>query len=128
MLRRSQRGVEVCAPVHDAVLIGAPLDQLDTQVAAMREAMAEASRAVLDGFELRTDAALIRNPGRYRDARGAAMWATVMELLAELDQQHPGLLERVNVFGLLNYGEPRWLDPTTATSLKLRVKTILAIN
>ena len=50
------------------------------------------------------------------------------ELLAELDQQHPGLLERVHVFGLLDYGEPRWLDTTTATSLKLRVKTILAIN
>ncbi len=50
------------------------------------------------------------------------------ELLAELDQRNPGLLERVHVFGLLDYGEPRWLDPTTATSLKLRVKTILAIN
>ena len=82
----TERGVEVCAPVHDAVLISAPLDQLDTQVAAMREAMAEASRAVLAGFELRTDAALIRNPDRYRDARGTAMWATVMELLKELER------------------------------------------
>jgi hypothetical protein len=52
----------------------------------------------------------------------------MQELLTELDQQHPGLLERIHVFGLINYGEPSWLDPTTATSLKLRVKTILAIN
>jgi len=50
------------------------------------------------------------------------------ELLAELDRQHPGLLERIHVFGLHDYGEPRWLDPTTAASLKLCVKTILAIN
>ncbi len=58
----------------------------------------------------------------------AQLEESMEELLAELVQQHPGLLERVHVFGLLNYGEPRWLDPTTATSLKLRVKTILAIN
>jgi hypothetical protein len=82
----TERGVEVCAPVHDAVLIGAPLDQLDTQVEAMREAMAEASRAVLDGFELRTDAELIRYPRRDRDARGVTMWTTVMELLEVLER------------------------------------------
>jgi hypothetical protein len=68
------------------VLIGAPLDQLAGQVQTMREAMAEASRVVLDGFELRTDAELIRYPGRYRDPRGAVMWQTVMELLGELEQ------------------------------------------
>ncbi len=82
----TERGVEICAPVHDAVLIGAPLDRLAGQVQAMREAMAQASRVVLDGFELRTDAELIRYPGRYRDARGAVMWRTVMELLGELEQ------------------------------------------
>ena len=44
-----ERGVEICAPVHDAVLIKAPLDRLDHDIAVMREAMAEASRAVLGG-------------------------------------------------------------------------------
>jgi hypothetical protein len=58
----------------------------------------------------------------------AELEKSMQELLTELDQQHPGLLERIHVFGLINYGEPSWLDPTTATSLKLRVKTILAIN
>ena len=51
-----ERGVKICAPVHDAVLIEAPLDRLDHDIAVMREAMAEASRAVLGGFELRTEA------------------------------------------------------------------------
>jgi DNA polymerase I len=66
----TERGIEVCAPVHDAVLICAPLDQLETTVARMRAAMAEASRALLGGFELRTDATLVRYPGRYADPRG----------------------------------------------------------
>ncbi len=82
----TERGIEICAPVHDAVLISAPLDQLDTQVEAMRGVMAEASRAVLDGFELRTDAELIRYSRRYRDARGVTMWTTVMELLEVLER------------------------------------------
>ena len=82
----AERGIEVCAPVHDAVLIGASLDQLEGQVQAMRDAMAEASRVVLSGFELRTDAELIRYPQRYRDKRGVAMWETVMGLLSDLDQ------------------------------------------
>ncbi len=81
----TEAGIEVCAPVHDAVLITASLGELDGQVAAMREIMAEAGRIVLDGFELRTDAYLIRYPGRFVDPRGASMWATVMDLLAELE-------------------------------------------
>ena len=38
----TERGIEVCAPVHDAVLICAPLDRLDTDVARMKDAMREA--------------------------------------------------------------------------------------
>ena len=43
----TERGIKVVAPVHDAVLICAPLDRLDHDIAAMRAAMAEASRVVL---------------------------------------------------------------------------------
>jgi DNA polymerase I len=92
----TERGIEICAPVHDAVLICAPLDRLDTDIAAMRAAMAEASRIVLGGFELRTDCPdefdefskpvefphVIRYPRRFMDARGAAMWDRVIQLLA----------------------------------------------
>ena len=46
----TERGIEVCAPVHDAFLICAPLDRIEADVAAMRAAMDEAARAVLDGF------------------------------------------------------------------------------
>src|SRR5262249_27634773 len=64
-----ERGIEVCAPVHDAVLIAAPIARIEADVAAMRAAMAEASRAVLDGFELGTDEKTIHHPERYMDDR-----------------------------------------------------------
>jgi hypothetical protein len=77
----TERGIEVCAPVHDAVLICAPLDRLDDEVAHMRACMAEASRAVLSGFELRTDATIVHHPNRYVDPRGAVMWERVTGLI-----------------------------------------------
>ena len=83
----TERGIEVCAPVHDAVLICAPLDRLDADVARMQDAMREASRIVLDGFELGTDAKVIRYPDRYMDERGTTMWERVMKLIHEQQQR-----------------------------------------
>jgi DNA polymerase-1 len=79
----TERGIEICAPVHDAVLICAPLDRLEADVARMQEAMCEASRIVLDGFELGTDADVIKYPNRFSDERGAVMWARVMTLITK---------------------------------------------
>src|SRR5262249_60831908 len=60
----TERGIEVCAPIHDAVLICAPLERLDADIAAMRAAMAEASKFVLAGLELGTDLKVGRWPDR----------------------------------------------------------------
>jgi DNA polymerase-1 len=76
-------GIEVCAPVHDAVLICAPLERLDADVERMQCAMWEASRVVLDGFELRTDAEVVRYPDHYADPRGTVMWDRVMNLIRQ---------------------------------------------
>jgi DNA polymerase I len=77
-----ERGIEVCMPVHDALLVHAPLDRLDHDIAVTKAAMTEASRIVLaDQLELRVDTKIVRYPDRYMDKRGANMWATVMELL-----------------------------------------------
>ena len=76
-----ERGIEVCAPVHDAVLICAPLDYLDEHLVIMKDAMAEASRVVLDGFELRSDGSIVCYPDRYSDPRGEQMWNKVMGLM-----------------------------------------------
>jgi hypothetical protein len=80
-----ERGVEICAPVHDAVLICAPEQDIDADVETMRAAMAEASRIVLGGFELGTDVKVTRSPDRYMDERGAVMWSRVMGLIGDRD-------------------------------------------
>jgi DNA polymerase family A len=82
----TERGIEVCAPVHDAFLICAPLDHLEQDIAEMRASMAEASRVVLGGFELRTDVKIVRYPDRYSDPRGTVMWDRVMKLIAKRRQ------------------------------------------
>jgi DNA polymerase I len=80
----TESGIEVCAPVHDAFVIAAPLDRLDDHVAAMRELMTRAGRSVTGGVDVRTDTQVVRYPDRYMDERGEAMWAKVMALLDRL--------------------------------------------
>ena len=77
----TEAGVRVCAPVHDALLIEAPLDELDAAIATTKSLMREASRIVLDGFELGSDVKTVCYPERYMDKRGVAMWDKVMNLI-----------------------------------------------
>ena len=77
----TEAGIRVCAPVHDALLIEAPLDELDQAVVTTKSLMKEASRIVLDGFELGSDVKEFRYPERYMDKRGAVMWNKVMNLI-----------------------------------------------
>ena len=81
----TDRGIGVCAPVHDAILIEAPIEELEGAIEAARAAMAEASSTVLDGFILRTDVEIVRYPDRYRDDRGAEMWDMVWEIIGEVE-------------------------------------------
>ena len=62
----TEAGIRVCAPVHDAVLIEAPLEVLDEQIVQARALMAQASRDVLNGFELGTDVEEFRTDWVYR--------------------------------------------------------------
>jgi DNA polymerase I len=89
-----RHGIKVVAPVHDAVLIEAPIDRIEADVALTREIMRRASRIVLNvdatgTYEIRTDYAVVRYPDRYSDGgeRGAGIWETVMDLLKTNKQQ-----------------------------------------
>ena len=88
----TEEGIRVCVPVHDALLIEAPLEQLDHQVELTCEMMARASEITLDGFRLRSDAKVVRYPDRYMDERGEIMWKTIQRILAGLsvDREPPG--------------------------------------
>ncbi|WP_328667619.1 DNA polymerase [Streptomyces sp. NBC_00322] len=78
----TERGINVCAPVHDALLIESSECDIEEAVANTRAAMAEASRAVLSGLEVGTDVeSIVRWPGRYSDPRGKPMWDRVSRLL-----------------------------------------------
>jgi len=88
----TRHGLVLIAPVHDAVLLEAPEDRIEHDVALMREIMRRASRVILnptaDGtFELRTDAKIIRYPDRFTDPRGTELWETVLKLLDERRQR-----------------------------------------
>jgi hypothetical protein len=77
----TENGIRVCAPVHDAVLIAAPILELETGIARMRMYMEEASSVVLVGFKLATESRAVVYPDRYSDQRGEKMFAKVMSLL-----------------------------------------------
>jgi len=80
----TERGIRVCAPVHDALLVEGPADEIEEVVAKTQAAMEEASESVLSGFRLRTDAEIVRYPSRYMDERGAKMWDTVGSILGDM--------------------------------------------
>jgi DNA polymerase I-like protein with 3'-5' exonuclease and polymerase domains len=83
----TERGVQVCAPVHDAVLIEADAAGIDDAVATTRVAMTEASRVILGGLDIDTEATVVHWPDRYADDRGEVMWERMTEILARHEGQ-----------------------------------------
>jgi hypothetical protein len=75
------KGIKVCAPVHDALLVEGPTDSIEDVVAETQRCMREAGEIVLGGFPLASDAKVIRSPDRYMDPRGEAMWNIVTKIL-----------------------------------------------
>lgn len=87
----TEEWIRVCAPIHDAVLVEAPLAELDAVVSATQAAMAKASEIVLGGFRLRSDSKIIRYADRYEDPRGLGMWNTISEIVARLKAESNSL-------------------------------------
>ena len=79
-----EAGVGLCAPIHDAVLIEADIESIDTVAAQAMGIMGEASRVVLGGFEIGTDCKIVRWPDRYVDEGGEGFWNTVARLAGEV--------------------------------------------
>ncbi len=80
----TERGIRICAPVHDAFLIEAPLAQFEGVTASMSQVMREAGNIVLDGFDVRCDVEPVRHPERYRDPRGEEMWQAIWRIVSRL--------------------------------------------
>lgn len=86
-----RRGIEIIAPVHDALMAEGPVDQAEELSAALDRCMRDASALVLRGYELPTDTADLDGPiypgQRYFDERGAEMWEIVTRLLAKQEER-----------------------------------------
>jgi hypothetical protein len=81
-----RRGIELVAPIHDAVLAEGDLDRAEDLSRALDQLMGDAAAVVLRGYRLPTDFQIIRPGERYYDERGEAMWNTVVKLLAKRER------------------------------------------
>jgi hypothetical protein len=77
-----EAGIQVCAPVHDALLIEAPDKEIDEAVERCKKAMIAASELVLPGFPLRVEAKTWDWNTHYTDERGAEFWKKLWSLPA----------------------------------------------
>jgi len=91
IIEMRRRGVEVCCPIHDAVLIQSPVAEIDSAVAEAQAAMSAASAAMLNGYVLRCDCTddavgasgeiirgdITRYPQRFHAEDGKDMWNRV---------------------------------------------------
>ena len=80
----TERGIAVCAPIHDALLVEGDVAEIGDVIIATRAAMAKASCDVLDGLEIGTDVSVVKYPDRYMDPRGVIMWERVSERLQSI--------------------------------------------
>jgi DNA polymerase-1 len=79
-----EKGIGICAPVHDAILIEAPLNEIEDHVRLATSLMQRASEWVLGrGRQCRVDAEIVRWPDRYMGGRGANMWSFIQSRLGE---------------------------------------------
>jgi hypothetical protein len=77
----TDRGILVNCPIHDAVLVEGPLDEVEGLVAEADRAMGDAASIVLDGPRLGTDAKVTRWPDRFRDDDGWETWCRITEMV-----------------------------------------------
>ncbi len=73
-----EAGIQICAPIHDAILIESDIETIDEDILKMQEIMRQAGAIVLDGFEIRSDVEKVIYPHRYMDEAGSTMWDLVM--------------------------------------------------
>jgi DNA polymerase I-like protein with 3'-5' exonuclease and polymerase domains len=86
-----KRGLGLCAVIHDAFLLEAPIEDMQRQVDLTKKCMDEASAAILDGFVLGVDRwkpeAWITYPNRYETdiKQVQVFWAEIMSEIEKLE-------------------------------------------
>jgi hypothetical protein len=75
----TDRGLLVNCPIHDALLVEGPLDDVQGLVMAAQRSMTDVSEIVLNGPRLGIDVKVIRWPDRFRDDEG---WDTLCRIMS----------------------------------------------
>ena len=76
----AKENIKICAPVHDAILIESELADIERDVQIAQSRMKEASRIILDGFELNSEAEIYRHPQRFLNESSEEFWHKVMSI------------------------------------------------
>jgi hypothetical protein len=94
----TEAGVQVCAPVHDALLIEGPEEGIMADISRAEQAMALASEAVLGGFRLRVDGVdkenVISHPNRFQAEDKSNLWAEIWRILREIEAEKSPLSQK----------------------------------
>ena len=83
-IRAVHAGLRVCAPVHDGFALTCAVGVADDVVDRMGRTMADASRHILQGPEIRVDAEIVRYPDGWSSPDGAEMYNRVMGVVGRL--------------------------------------------
>lgn len=80
----TEAGLMICAPIHDALLLEASVEDIDSHIQQLTTIMQHASELVLgEGRICEVDVDKVVYPDRYSDERGEVMWDRVMAILLE---------------------------------------------
>jgi DNA polymerase I-like protein with 3'-5' exonuclease and polymerase domains len=83
-------GLSICATVHDAIALTAPLDEFDDAVETLRRLMVRAGELITGGLPVRVETEVaIRYPERFPSPprKGRDTWSEVMGVLRGLGQE-----------------------------------------
>lgn len=83
-IRAMEEGLDVGAPVHDALLLCAPVSEIEDQTRKLEQVMARASMEILGGVALRSETSMTVFPDRYDPESGDELWESTLQALQEV--------------------------------------------
>jgi hypothetical protein len=90
LIAATEAGLKIAAPLHDALLLQAPLGELDDAIVSMQQIMRRAGLAVTGGLPVDVHVEhVVRWPDRYpsRQRGGRDTWGTVLKVLQDLGRR-----------------------------------------
>jgi hypothetical protein len=80
-----RRGIELVAPIHDALMAEANAADAEDATHALDRLMRDASAIVLKGYELPSDCQIVHAGASFYDKNGKDLWDTITNLVTRLD-------------------------------------------